>query len=67
MFTSVFLLGNASPRYIRSTMYNIPCNQDMLKESNIPMAMVITPFAKVPEDEVNVILLFLLFKCSCVL
>ena len=37
---------------MRSTVYSIPCNQDMLKESGIPMAVISTPFAKIPEDEV---------------
>ena len=45
--------GNCSPRYMRSTLYNIPCNQDMLKESNVPMAILTTPFAKIPADEVG--------------
>jgi len=43
--------GNCSPRFMRSTLYNVPCNQDMLKESQIPMAVLTTPFAKIPEDE----------------
>ncbi|XP_065058870.1 protein transport protein Sec24C-like [Rhopilema esculentum] len=43
--------GNCSPRFMRSTMYNVPCNQDMLKESQIPLAIISTPFAKLPEDE----------------
>ena len=45
--------GNCSSRYMRSTLYNIPCNQDMLKESNVPMAILTTPFAKIPADEVG--------------
>lgn len=24
--------GNANPRFIRSTMYNVPCNMDMMKQ-----------------------------------
>jgi len=43
--------GNCSPRHMRSTVYSIPCNQDMLKESGIPMAVISTPFAQIPEDE----------------
>ena len=38
---------------MRSTLYNVPCNQDMLKESQIPLAAVITPFASIPKDEVT--------------
>ncbi|XP_077998955.1 protein transport protein Sec24C-like [Glandiceps talaboti] len=43
--------GNASPRFIRSTMYNIPCTQDMIKQSQIPIGFVISPFAKLKTDE----------------
>lgn len=50
-----FLAGNCSPRYMRSSVYSVPCNQDMLKESGIPMVVVTTPFAKIPEDEVNLL------------
>jgi len=43
--------GNCSPRYMRSSVYSVPCNQDMLKDSGIPMAIITTPFAKIPADE----------------
>eukprot|EP00794_Sanderia_malayensis_P007299 gene7299-8115_t len=43
--------GNCNPRYMKSTLYNIPCNQDILKESNIPLAVMVTPFAKIPDAE----------------
>lgn len=26
--------GNANPRYIRSTMYSVPCSLDMVKQVN---------------------------------
>uniref|UniRef100_A0A673KLG8 Protein transport protein Sec24C-like n=1 Tax=Sinocyclocheilus rhinocerous TaxID=307959 RepID=A0A673KLG8_9TELE len=43
--------GNASPRYIRCTAYNMPCNSDMAKQSQVPLAAVIKPLAPLPLDE----------------
>ncbi|XP_036306070.1 protein transport protein Sec24D [Pipistrellus kuhlii] len=43
--------GNASPRYIRCTTYCFPCTADMAKQTQIPLAAVITPFATVPANE----------------
>ncbi|XP_051771563.1 protein transport protein Sec24C isoform X3 [Ctenopharyngodon idella] len=43
--------GNASPRYIRCTAYNVPCNSDMAKQSQVPLAAVIKPLATLPPDE----------------
>nr|XP_015203238.1 PREDICTED: protein transport protein Sec24C isoform X2 [Lepisosteus oculatus] len=44
--------GNASPRYIRCTAYNMPCTSDMAKQSQVPLAAVIKPLATLPADEV---------------
>jgi len=43
--------GNCNPAFMRSTMYNIPCSSDMLKNSHIPMALTISPFAKLLPEE----------------
>ncbi|NWW08891.1 SC24C protein, partial [Oreocharis arfaki] len=43
--------GNASPRYIRCTSYNIPCTSDMAKQSQVPLAAVIKPLATLPPEE----------------
>ncbi|XP_005101853.1 protein transport protein Sec24C [Aplysia californica] len=43
--------GNANPRFMRSTMYNIPCTADMLKSSHIPFALAVTPFAELGDQE----------------
>ncbi|XP_060569226.1 protein transport protein Sec24C-like [Ruditapes philippinarum] len=43
--------GNCNPRFLRSTMYNVPCTSDMLKNSHIPFALTISPFAKLQDDE----------------
>lgn len=37
MVTTNFIVedeGNANPRFMRSTMYNVPCNMDMMKQVN---------------------------------
>uniref|UniRef100_A0A8C9VGQ0 Protein transport protein Sec24C-like n=1 Tax=Scleropages formosus TaxID=113540 RepID=A0A8C9VGQ0_SCLFO len=54
LVTTNFLVrdqGNASPRYIRCTAYNIPCTSDMAKQSQVPLAAVIKPLATLPPDE----------------
>ncbi|XP_036392862.1 protein transport protein Sec24C isoform X1 [Megalops cyprinoides] len=43
--------GNASPRFIRCTAYNMPCTSDMAKQSQVPLAAVIKPLAPLPPDE----------------
>ncbi|XP_068702703.1 protein transport protein Sec24C-like isoform X2 [Montipora foliosa] len=54
LVTSNFVIqddGNCSPRFMRCTMYNIPCNKDVLQASSIPLATVITPFAETGPSE----------------
>lgn len=54
LVTTKFLVkdqGNASPRYIRCTSYNIPCTSDMAKQSQVPLAAVIKPLATLPPEE----------------
>ncbi|XP_053694400.1 protein transport protein Sec24C isoform X2 [Sabethes cyaneus] len=43
--------GNSGPRFIRSTMYNVPINTDMMKQSAVPFALIVSPFARVAEKE----------------
>lgn len=43
--------GNCSPRFIRSTMYNVPITQDILKNTAVPFSLVISPMARVGKDE----------------
>lgn len=45
--------GNASPRFIRSTMYNVPATPEMMKQTGVPFGLVISPFAKVEEGEID--------------
>uniref|UniRef100_A0A2D4F997 Protein transport protein Sec24C n=1 Tax=Micrurus corallinus TaxID=54390 RepID=A0A2D4F997_MICCO len=54
LVTTNFLVkdqGNASPRYIRCTSYNVPCTSDMAKLSQVPLAAVIKPLAALPAEE----------------
>ena len=57
--------GNCSPRFMRPTLYVAPCSNDQLNISKIPFAVVIQPFATVPDDEVSMTRssLFHLAKC----
>ncbi|XP_029041667.1 protein transport protein Sec24C isoform X2 [Osmia bicornis bicornis] len=43
--------GNASPRYIRSTMYTVPTTADIIKQTNVPFGLIISPMARVAESE----------------
>ncbi|XP_015606449.1 protein transport protein Sec24C isoform X2 [Cephus cinctus] len=43
--------GNASPRFIRSTMYTVPTTTDIMKQTNVPFGLVISPMARVEEGE----------------
>ncbi|XP_067847023.1 protein transport protein Sec24D-like isoform X2 [Heptranchias perlo] len=43
--------GNASPHFIRCTTYCFPSTADMAKQSQIPLAAVIKPFAVLPLNE----------------
>ncbi|XP_069876681.1 protein transport protein Sec24C isoform X2 [Dipodomys merriami] len=56
LVTTNFLVkdqGNASPRYIRCTSYNIPCTSDMAKQAQVPLAAVIKPLASLPPEEAS--------------
>lgn len=43
--------GNASPRYIRSTMYTVPTTADIIKQTNVPFGLVISPMAHIVQGE----------------
>ncbi|GFY38881.1 protein transport protein Sec24C [Trichonephila inaurata madagascariensis] len=43
--------GISSPRFIRSTIYNVPTTADLLKQTNVPFALAISPFARIHEGE----------------
>ncbi|CAB3406008.1 unnamed protein product [Caenorhabditis bovis] len=43
--------GNCNPKFMRSTLYMAPQSNDMLKSSQIPFALSISPFAPLNELE----------------
>lgn len=43
--------GNAGPRFIRSTMYNVPTTADMMKQTAVPFGLIISPLARTLEQE----------------
>jgi len=43
--------GHSSPRYIRSSMYNIPDNPDMKKQTGVPFGLVLCPLAEIADGE----------------
>ncbi|CAG0892731.1 unnamed protein product [Cyprideis torosa] len=43
--------GYASPRLLRASTYHVPSTSDMSKQTGIPFAVAITPFAEIPEGE----------------
>uniref|UniRef100_A0A646QIX8 Protein transport protein Sec24C n=1 Tax=Hemiscolopendra marginata TaxID=943146 RepID=A0A646QIX8_9MYRI len=43
--------GNCNPRFVRSTIYSVPANPDMMKQTSVPFGIVISPFAKLHPQE----------------
>lgn len=43
--------GNSSNRFIRLTSYSIPCSEDIMHSTRIPLALVMQPFAQRPSYE----------------
>lgn len=46
--------GSCSPRFMRSTMYQLPASSSLVNQSHIPMALVVQPLADVGVDEEEV-------------
>ncbi|KAJ3013003.1 COPII coat Sec23p-Sfb3p heterodimer component [Thoreauomyces humboldtii] len=43
--------GNCSPRFIRLTAYNIPCTDELVNVTSVPLGMIIQPLAELAPDE----------------
>ncbi|KAK6645175.1 hypothetical protein RUM43_001451 [Polyplax serrata] len=43
--------GNCSPRFVRSTTYSVPFSSDLLKQTSVPFALLISPLARIGEGE----------------
>lgn len=54
--------GNSSARFMRLTTYNVPCTEDILHASRMPLALVVQPFAQRPSYEVAIFYCYRLFK-----
>ena len=44
--------GNCNPRFMRSSIYAVPTNPDLLKQSKLPLVLSLTPFAQLRPGEV---------------
>lgn len=45
--------GNASPRFMRMTLYNIPTTTDIYKNCNAPLGFALQPLAELGPNEVS--------------
>jgi len=43
--------GNSGPRMMRSTMYSVPDNPDMKKQTGVPLGLVLSPLAETADGE----------------
>lgn len=43
--------GACSPRFMRSTLYTVPCTADLLKATSIPLGLIVSPMAIREPDE----------------
>uniref|UniRef100_A0A5K3FJG6 Zf-Sec23_Sec24 domain-containing protein n=1 Tax=Mesocestoides corti TaxID=53468 RepID=A0A5K3FJG6_MESCO len=48
--------GNCNPRFIRSSLYNVPTSSDLLKQIGLPFVLSIQPFAPLHRDDQPLIL-----------
>lgn len=46
--------GNCSPRFMRSTLYQLPISSSLLSECKVPLALLINPLAEVGERDSTV-------------
>ncbi|KAH3663630.1 hypothetical protein OGAPHI_005031 [Ogataea philodendri] len=43
--------GNASPKFVRMTLYSVPSSEKLRQQSKIPLGLVLTPFAPTQPGE----------------
>ncbi|KAI9183872.1 COPII coat Sec23p-Sfb3p heterodimer component [Blastocladiella emersonii ATCC 22665] len=46
--------GNASPRFVRMTTYNVPCTEDLLAQSMMPLGCIVQPLAELEAGEAEI-------------
>uniref|UniRef100_A0A7E4W055 Zf-Sec23_Sec24 domain-containing protein n=1 Tax=Panagrellus redivivus TaxID=6233 RepID=A0A7E4W055_PANRE len=44
-------MGNANPKFMRSTLYAVPTTQEYIKNTSLPFSLSLTPFAKTTSNE----------------
>jgi len=45
--------GNSNPKFIRSSVYQVPSNGDMIKKAQFPFTLAVTPFAELDPREIQ--------------
>lgn len=45
--------GNTGPRFMRSSMYNVPATSEMIKQAGVPFSLIVSPFAKTLKGEIT--------------
>ncbi len=48
--------GNCNPRFMRSSLYNVPTSQDLLKQIGLPFVLSVQPFAELHPDDQPLVL-----------
>ena len=43
--------GNCNPKFIRSSIYSVPANPDLLKQSKLQIVLCVSPFAELRSEE----------------
>lgn len=43
--------GYCSPRFLRASMYNVPTTMDMMKQTKLPLALILSPMAECKPQE----------------
>src|SRR6185437_15050175 len=50
----VIYLGNSNPKFLRTTIREFPCTEDLMNSTNIPCGISFQPFATLRADEGSV-------------
>ncbi|VDP09444.1 unnamed protein product [Soboliphyme baturini] len=43
--------GNCNPKFMRATLYNVPINSDLVKQTALPMGICVCPTARLSDQE----------------
>lgn len=45
--------GNSAPNFIRASMYSVAATAEMLKQTSVPIALIVSPFSRTQEGELT--------------